>query len=102
MTEVQHLSRQLRAAAAEVPDVVALREKRYGLWRDITWADYLHNTEAIAFGLAALGVGRGDRVAIQSENRPEWLYADLASAMLRAVSVGFYPTNPVAEVRFGT
>ena len=100
MSEVQHLSRQLRAAAAETPDTVALREKRYGLWRDITWADYLHNTEAIAFGLAALGVGVGDRVAIQSENRPEWLYADLASTMLRAVSVGFYPTNPVAEVRY--
>ena len=100
MTEVQHLSRQLRAAAEEVPDVVALREKRYGLWRDITWSDYLYNTEAIAFGLAALGVGRGDRVAIQSENRPEWLYADLASTMLRAVSVGFYPTNPVAEIHY--
>ncbi|MCK0111171.1 AMP-binding protein [Ornithinimicrobium sp. F0845] len=100
MTEVQHLSRQLRAAAAESPDAVALREKRYGLWRDITWADYLHNTEAIAFGLAALGVGVGDRVAIQSENRPEWLYADLAATMLRAVSVGFYPTNPVAEIRY--
>nr|WP_281496805.1 AMP-binding protein [Ornithinimicrobium sp. F0845] len=90
----------MRAAAAESPDAVALREKRYGLWRDITWADYLHNTEAIAFGLAALGVGVGDRVAIQSENRPEWLYADLAATMLRAVSVGFYPTNPVAEIRY--
>ncbi|QDO89031.1 long-chain fatty acid--CoA ligase [Ornithinimicrobium ciconiae] len=100
MSEIQHLSRQLRDAAAETPDTVALREKRYGLWRDITWADYLSNTEAIAYGLAALGVGVGDRVAIQSENRPEWLYADLASVMLRAVSVGFYPTNPVAEVRY--
>ncbi|USQ76400.1 AMP-dependent synthetase/ligase [Ornithinimicrobium cryptoxanthini] len=99
MSEVQHLSQLLRRAAAEIPDHVALREKRYGLWRDITWADYLHNVEAIAFGLAALGVGAGDRVAIQSENRPEWLYTDLAANMLRAPIVGIYPTNPVAEVR---
>ena len=98
--EVQHLPHLLRQAAQEAPDVVALREKRYGLWQDITWADYLANTEAIAYGLAALGVGVGDRVAIQSENRPEWLYTDLACGMLRAAVVGLYPTNPVAEVRY--
>ena len=98
--EVQHLPHLLRQAAQEAPDVVALREKRYGLWQDITWADYLANTEDIAYGLAALGVGVGDRVAIQSENRPEWLYTDLACGMLRAAVVGLYPTNPVAEVRY--
>ncbi|NLJ54663.1 MAG: long-chain fatty acid--CoA ligase, partial [Intrasporangiaceae bacterium] len=75
-------------------------EKRHGIWRDITWSDYLTNTEMVAFALAALGVGPGDRVAIQSENRPEWLYVDVGSNMLRAVIVGFYPTNPVAEIRY--
>ena len=97
---VTYLPRLLRQAAAEHGDVVALREKRYGLWQDITWSDYLHNVEQVAWGLAALGVRAGDRVAIQSENRPEWLYTDLGAAMLRAVVVGFYPTNPVAEVEY--
>ncbi len=100
MTEITYLPRLLREAAREQPDTVALREKRYGVWQDITWADYLHNVEAVAHGLAALGVEAGDRVAVQSENRPEWLYTDLAANMLRAVVVGFYPTNPVAEVRY--
>lgn len=99
MTEVSYLPRLLRAAAAETPGDVALREKRFGLWQDITWSDYLHNVEQVAFGLAALGVGPQDRVAIQSENRPEWLYTDLAANTLRAVIVGVYPTNPVAELR---
>jgi long-chain acyl-CoA synthetase len=54
----------------------------------------------VAYALAALGVTPTDRVAIQSENRPEWLYVDLGSNMLRAVVVGFYPTNPVAEIRY--
>jgi long-chain acyl-CoA synthetase len=98
--EVDYLPRMLRAAAAEAGDTVALREKRYGLWHDITWADYLERVELVAFGLAALGVGPGDRMAIQSENRPEWLYTDLGASCLRAAVVGFYPTNPVAEVRY--
>jgi long-chain acyl-CoA synthetase len=95
-----HLSRQLRDNATEMPQRVALREKRHGIWRDITWADYLANVEMVAYALAALGVTPTDRVAIQSENRPEWLYVDLGSNMLRAVVVGFYPTNPVAEIRY--
>ena len=95
-----HLSRQLRENAAAMPQRVALREKRHGIWRDITWADYLANVEMVAYALAALGVVPTDRVAIQSENRPEWLYVDLGSNMLRAAVVGFYPTNPVAEIRY--
>lgn len=95
-----HLSRQLRENAVLSPDRVALREKRHGIWRDITWSDYLANTEMVAYALAALGVTAADRVAIQSENRPEWLYADLAANMLRAAIVGFYPTNPVAEITY--
>jgi len=95
---VQHLSRQLAAAAAEHGERTALRVKEAGIWQDITWADYLRSVRQIAFGLAALGVTTGDRVAIQSENRPEWLFADVASCALRAAIVGFYPTNPTAEV----
>jgi long-chain acyl-CoA synthetase len=95
-----HLSRQLRDNATAMPRRVALREKRHGIWRDITWSDYLTNCEMVAYALAALGVHPTDRVAIQSENRPEWLYVDLGANMLRAAVVGLYPTNPVAEVRY--
>lgn len=98
--EVSHLPRLLRDVAATRPGHTALRVKESGVWHDITWEAYENAVERIAFGLAALGVAVGDRVAIQSENRPEWLFADLAAVSLRAMTVGLYPTNPVAEVAY--
>ncbi|MBN8205166.1 AMP-binding protein [Microbacterium esteraromaticum] len=99
-SETSYLPRLLRAAAAAMPDRTALRVKQTGVWRDITWADYQRHVERLAYGFAALGVGAGDRVAIQSENRPEWLFSDVAAASLRAAIVGLYPTNPLAEVTY--
>lgn len=103
MTEhmtTEYLPRQLADLAEQYPQFTAMRVKQLGIWQDITWAHYYRATRQIAFGLASLGVGPGDRVAIQSENRPEWLFTDVAATMLRAAIVGFYPTNPVAEVEY--
>lgn len=99
-TDIIYMPRLLRATANERGKTVAMREKKFGIWQDITWQDYLDHSEAFAFGLAALGVTVGDRVAIQSDNRPEWLYTDVGAAMLRAAIVGFYPTNPTPEVSY--
>ena len=79
---------------------VALREKRYGIWREHTWAEYWERARAAGLGLVALGVRPGDRVAIHSEDRPEWLFADLGAQGVGAVTVGVYPTNPAAEVGY--
>jgi long-chain acyl-CoA synthetase len=86
--------------AERTPGGVALREKRLGIWRDITWADYWEHVQLIAHGLTALGVTAGERVAIHSENRPEWLFADAGAVSARAIPLGLYPTNPAAEVRY--
>src|SRR5690606_3273427 len=64
------------------------------------WADYWDAVETVGHGLLSLGVEPGDRVAIHSENRPEWLYADVATVAVRAATVGLYPTNPPAEVSY--
>ncbi|MGB3413460.1 MAG: AMP-binding protein [Microbacteriaceae bacterium] len=97
---ILHMSRLLRKNATERPTRVALREKRYGIWQSITWQAYLDSVEKMAHGMLALGVTEEDRVAIQSENRSEWLFADVASTMIRAITVGVYPTNPVPEVEY--
>ena len=86
--------------ARERPDAPAIREKRRGRWNELTWGEYADRVARIAGGLRELGVQPGDRVAIHSENRPEWVLADLAIQGIGAVSVGVYPTSPAAEVEY--
>ena len=81
-------------------DRVALREKRLGIWQEITWRDYYVHVRATACRLRELGVRAGDHVAILSDNRTEWLYADLAAQALGARSVGIYQTNPPGDVAY--
>jgi long-chain acyl-CoA synthetase len=99
-TRVKTIANRIRAYAEATPERVALREKRFGIWQDITWKSYLEQIRLVAHGLAALDVEPGDRVAIHSENRPEWLYADVGALAARAITVGLYPTNPAAEVQY--
>jgi long-chain acyl-CoA synthetase len=86
--------------ATRAPTQVAMREKDFGIWHEHTWADTWASIEDAAFGLLALGVQPGDRVSIHSEDRPEWVVLDLATVAVRGVTVGFYPTNPMAEVEY--
>ncbi|ADI13710.1 AMP-dependent synthetase and ligase [Truepera radiovictrix DSM 17093] len=79
---------------------IAHRVKRLGLWQRIPWSAYARSVWALARQLIALGVEPGDRVAILSENRPEWLVADLAIQSAGGISVGIYTTNSAAGVRY--
>ena len=81
-------------------DQVALREKDFGIWQEVTWSGYRDHVKHFALGLTALGFGRGDNLAIISENCREWLYADMAAICLGGVSVGVYPTSPYPEVHY--
>ncbi|MEK7798299.1 MAG: AMP-binding protein, partial [Acidobacteriota bacterium] len=72
------------------PDL--LRYKSQGAWRDISTDEFTGTVRSLALGLESLGVRRGDRVAILSENRPEWTAFDHAVLNLGAVVVPIYPT----------
>lgn len=91
---------QIRDRAATQPHLVAMRVKRLGIWQDITWQEYAEQMELVAHALLASGINPGDRVAIHSENRPEWLFTDLGTVAVRGITVGLYPTNPAAEVAY--
>ena len=76
--------------AANRPDEVALREKEFGIWQEITWAEYLRRVRAFSLGLTELGAEEGDRVAIIGDNRPEWMIAELAAQTAGILPLGLY------------
>ncbi|HSJ83660.1 MAG TPA: AMP-binding protein [Acidimicrobiia bacterium] len=90
----------VRDWAQREPDRVAMREKDFGIWQEITWSQFWELVLDAAHGLLALGVYEGDRVSIQSEDRPEWVILDMATVAVRAITVGLYSTNPAAEVQY--
>ena len=83
-----------------MPDRIALREKDFGIWQEVSWAAYWDSAELVGHALLALGIEPGDRVAVHSENRREWLYSDVGAVSVRATTVGLYPTNPAPEVAY--
>lgn len=78
----------------------ALAFKVGDVWNYLGGVEVVERVKRIAMGLAALGVKAGDRVAIISENRPEWSFVDLAILSLRAVNVPIYTTQAVEQIRF--
>jgi long-chain acyl-CoA synthetase len=86
----------LRRTAANNGDIVAVRTVDDSV--SLTWAQLLARVDALAGGLAKLGVGRGDTVALMLGNRPEFHLADLAAAMLGATPFSIYTTYPAEEI----
>ncbi len=78
----------------------ALKEKRNGKYVDITYDELFEQTELFALGLATLGVKKDDKVAMISENRPEWVYTDMAILGLGAIDVPLYPISTADTVQF--
>src|SRR5258708_38437199 len=80
---------------------VALREKKYGIWQEVTWEDYAAHVRAVGLGLEALGLRRGETLAIVCGNRPAWLYTELGAQAPRASPVGAYVAGLPAHGRDG-
>ena len=93
-------SRRLRDIASRFPEQVAFRDKRFGIWNEITYGEFWTQVQYVGSALNYFGIERADKVAIHSENRPEWLISDIGIQSLGAISVGLYPTNPPAEVKY--
>ncbi len=90
----------LKRRADAHPTQLALREKDRGIWHEMSWRQYFDNARRCAIGLYALGFRAGDRLAVASENTPEWFYADMAAQMLGGACLGIYPTNPWPELQY--
>jgi long-chain acyl-CoA synthetase len=78
----------------------ALNYKADGKWFNLSAETFVERVKNVALGLASLGVRPGDRIALLSENRPEWSIADLAILSLGAINVPTYTTQAVEQVDY--
>ncbi|MFO1190659.1 MAG: long-chain fatty acid--CoA ligase [Rhodoferax sp.] len=90
--------RLFRARCQAWGDAPALRHKQKGIWASTSWSGYYAQARAIGLALAGLGLRRGDTIAILSENRPEWLVADMGAQCMGFMSTGIYPTSSPEQV----
>ena len=78
----------------------AHREKALGIWRSHSWTAFLDAARAIGLGLSALGLKRGEVVSILSEDRKEWIYADLGIQCVGGIVSGIYTTDSAEQVAY--
>jgi long-chain acyl-CoA synthetase len=82
------------------PDAVAMREKQFGIWNAFTWAEYQRRVRLMALGMQRLGLSRGQCVALIGDNRPEWIWGEIAAHALGCVTLGVYQDSMGEEVSY--
>lgn len=96
----QTVAWRMRDWAERTPDRVAMRDKDFGIWHEMTSSTLWDEILTASHAMLALGVEPGDVTSIHSEDRPEWIIFDFASVAIRAICTSLYPTNPMAEVQY--
>jgi long-chain acyl-CoA synthetase len=79
---------------------VAMREKEFGIWQEFTWRDYRDHVKYFSLGMVSMGLSRGDKVAIIGDNRPEWVWAEVAAQAAGAIPLGLYQDSTLKEVAY--
>jgi long-chain acyl-CoA synthetase len=88
----------LAARRRQDPRATALAVKRRGIYEAVSWDEYAQQVAAVARGLRALGLERGDRIAILADPRPEWLYSELGALAAGCLFYGIYPTSAPDQI----
>src|SRR2546425_3841802 len=78
----------------------AIREKDLGIWKTVTWNEWLARAREVAYALHAIGFKPGDVASVLSNTVPEWAYADMGIQCAGGVSSGIYPTDSVKQVAY--
>jgi long-chain acyl-CoA synthetase len=78
----------------------AMREKEFGIWKPITWTQYLEKVKYIALGLVSLGLKREDKVAMIGDNRPEGLWAEMATMSVGGIAIWLFQDSLMDEVAY--
>ena len=81
-------------------DRLAIEKKLNGVWQGATWNEYYERTRAVGLGLWSLGLRKGEKVSILSENRLEWLYTDMGALGIGACIIPIYTTLASEEIAY--
>jgi long-chain acyl-CoA synthetase len=81
-------------------DRLCVEKKMGGIWHSATWNEYYDRSRAFGLGLVSLGLRKGNAVSILSENRLEWLYADMGSLGIGVCVIPVYPTLPSEDIEY--
>ena len=102
MTELalRTLPQQLLHNAQTIGTRTAIRQKDFGIWNPVSWAEYADRATDVGHGFLALGLQSGGHVAILAENRIEWVLGQLGAGLVGAVAIGVYSTSPAPEVEY--
>ena len=84
----------------EMPNDVAMREKRFGVWSPMTWHELQQKVQRFALGLRALGFEKGNSLAIIGDNKPEWVIAELGCMAADGLPTGAYPDSLAEEMEY--
>ena len=94
------LPKLLRYRAEIMPDTVALRDKDLGIWNEITWKQYNEKVSFLALSLAKRGFKSGDVIGLIGDNKPSWLFFEIAAQAVGGMSLGIYRDTLDEEVGY--
>ncbi len=100
ITSLDTFPKVLQHNAKHWPEEVAMREKEFGIWREFTWRDYEDRVKWMALALEDLGLGEQDVVGLLGDNRPEWVWGELAAHAIKGYSLGIYQDSMHEEVAY--
>ncbi|SDN24106.1 long-chain acyl-CoA synthetase [Desulfonauticus submarinus] len=86
--------------AQKWPNKTALREKYLGIWQKFSWDNYYQHTASFAAGLKKLGLKQDDILILIGDNRPEWLFAEIAIQSLKGIALGLYQDAQASEIKY--
>lgn len=100
MLPMRTIPQLLLERASAAPDRLVERHKYRGIWREYTYGDVLEKVRSFALGLDAMGIRRGETVAIIGENEPENFWSEFAAFSIGCKIVSLYPDITADEIEY--
>jgi len=100
MAELNTFPKILQFNAKQWPHEIAMREKEFGIWNEFTWEDYNNRVKWLTLALLDKGIKKGDAIALLGDNRPEWVWGEVAAHAMRCHSLGIYQDSMHEEAAY--